>query len=400
MARLPLHDTSGPNPPRTPPATSRVADAEKSGTKQLVADPSLSFVTSARENSHNRHVAADPSLHSVALEKPKKKSSKSAARVGRFIGGLLCRSSSNTIKDEERSEEIKQQDEEQVGSQTEALTDTERKSDQDPNEEHDADVSVHAAIVLQAVFRGYQRRNTTRKRLVIVREQHNRAATLVQALFRGYRQRYYFKISKLQKELHTIYHLKHRQLKKLAQRTKACKKSEKSQLDFHYNKNTRSLQRNTRIVPYLFREAQVQLQQNMSLAETEADITALEESHMALKTLAHLYLESMEDVNGIWEVLKAQWMAPKKPRPRRTFGPDGKAKRILRQVITRDEDLSTNIPVYVRKDSDKPSNEEKLIPLDFLNMNTYLETMKPFSDEDTARAMDSVQRLVSDNILN
>ena len=174
------------------------------------------------------------------------------------------------------------------------------------------------------------------------RGQHTAASVLIlQALFRGYRQRYAFQMMKLRHKLQQIEDLKARQLAKLAHRTRTAKKAEKSGTEFRMEKRSRRLMRTTRVIPFLFREAQTKLQENVQLLTSISStgstrrrqqqhqyLQDLQASHMSLQIIAHDYLDCMEDIPGVWEVLKAQWMGPPKPRVRRGFGPTGKVIKL------------------------------------------------------------------------
>jgi IQ calmodulin-binding motif len=184
----------------------------------------------------------------------------------------------------------------------------------------------------------------------------NSAATRLQSVFRGYRQRYEYRMMRLRHKLVQIEALKQRQLARLARRTKSRMRMEKSVAEFHNAKETRQLMRFTRIIPYLFREAQAKLAENVAMCSAPDLVAELFESHQSIQRIAHHYLESLEDLPGIWEALKGQWMAPKKPRPRRVFGPDGKSKKVDPKTSynTHDEDLpvvTTSQRIVARKDS-------------------------------------------------
>ena len=170
-------------------------------------------------------------------------------------------------------------------------------------------------------------------------QREDAAATHIQRLYRGYSQRYSFQMLQLRSKLQQIEATKERQLKKIAQRTKHAKKAERSSNEFRMEKKSRRLMRTTRVIPYLFREAQSVLQENVRLAMTHQHLVDLQTSDMTLQCIAHDYLESMEDIPGIWEALKAQWMEPKKMRVRRGFGPSGKAIKLGGSAKTQDQDL-------------------------------------------------------------
>ncbi|CAB9506107.1 expressed unknown protein [Seminavis robusta] len=250
-------------------------------------------------------------------------------------------------------------------SQTSALTDSETSS---PLFEHD--ITGGDCVGRRVVLSSPSTKEDSLKALATKKkekQQQHVGATKLQALFRGYRQRYAFRMMLLHRKLEQIEQLKQRQLAKLVHRFKHRKKAEKSMVEFEHCKVNRQLQRFTRIIPWLFRDAQAKLAENVQMIsssripgdEHALHVPSLLESHSTLQNIAHMYLETLEDLPGIWEALKAQWMGPKKPRTRRIFGPDGKPKRVDRikpeQFNTHDEDLpldtSSPIPMMQRKES-------------------------------------------------
>jgi len=183
--------------------------------------------------------------------------------------------------------------------------------------------------------------NTSTTTLAVIR---------VQAIVRGYLQRYEIKFRILQRRLQTIEDRKQKQVKKLQQRVGRAKKMELSEIEFRMEGLSRRLQRTTRVIPYLFRETQAQLLVNGNVLfqllqllllrlETSPSTTSsrwisssvvyhlkeLEASHMALQITAHSYVDSMEDISGIWDALIAQWVNPApKYRVKRGFDANGK----------------------------------------------------------------------------
>lgn len=221
-------------------------------------------------------------------------------------------------------------------------------------------------------------------------EKERTGATLLQALFRGYRQRYEFQMLLLRLKLQQIKANKERQLQKLEERVQVRKRHECSAFQFEHDKNGRQLQRVARVVPYLFREALDKVRANFELVNTPEQLQELQESHLRLQTLAHSYLDLLEDIPGIWEALKAQWMAPKRPRPRRSFGPDGKIVKVIRRYDTSDElsDEEENPPSVVSRSS-------------FVNLFVQAYAYEVHTtDEDRDEAVEQVMNVVGNTIWN
>lgn len=233
-------------------------------------------------------------------------------------------------------------------------------------------------------------------------EKQHKAAVLLQAVFRGYQQRYEFRMLVLRDKLQRIEANKERQLKKLEQRTKTRKRQAKSVFDFQdpNQRASRVLQRVARIVPYLFREAQTKLEENAELASTPQHVKEMVESNQNLQNLAHSYLESLEDIPGIWEALEAQWMGPKQPRPRRSFGPDGKIvrqPRVLIELNTHDDDLPVNpsprlySPTMARAACDDENEHSNL----FVNLFIQAAASEIYSsEEDQEKAVSEFHKVV------
>lgn len=187
------------------------------------------------------------------------------------------------------------------------------------------------------------------------------AATVIQSHVRRYLAHYEYRMAKLQHRLEEIEALKQRQLKKLAQRQIKRKRTEKSVFEYEARRTTRELQRTTRIIPHLFRQAKSLLEEQVGLLllleentfttnsevaismplrwnksdsestlvtaatssaesvtsddnnDNEVDpqcISALQdalESHAILQSLAHDYLETLEDVDGVWDAMREKW---------------------------------------------------------------------------------------------
>ena len=295
-------------------------------------------------------------------------------------------------------------DKEEEPSQTEATLSL--------SDEEDYSESTASRISQEALSSTTAASESLEKQLQQQRE--HSAATHIQRLYRGYSQRYSFQMLQLRYQLQQIEAMKKRQLKKIAQRTKHAKKAERSSNEFRMEKKSRRLMRTTRVVPCLFREAQSVLQENVRLAMTHQHLVDLQASDMTLQTIAHGYLESMEDIPGIWEALKAQWMGPKTARVRRGFGPSGKLIKLSSNATatnsnsakTQDQDLPRNTSARrvlmrrksVSRISDYSTEEERQQRHEGLIMMAELYLSHPQQEVDESVAV--VQSMAAAGLLN
>jgi len=230
------------------------------------------------------------------------------------------------------------------------------------------------------------------------------AATLLQAHIRAYLQRYHYKFLVLQHKLRAIEATKTKQLQKLKERSKIAKKREGSVIEFQQDKLSRRLQRTTRVIPYLFREAQSKLQANLALANANANAIMLHDlstSHLQLKLIAHAYLETLESIPGIWDALQAQWMTPKqhKPRVRRGFDRNGKIIRLSQKKKDEYNAHDDDLPVagQASETSSAAQATAPPTPAEVMYLHTYFELDE---SQDMEGAFRHVQQVTEATMLN